>query len=1650
MAKHTYRTGPPNRTVLKKKAAGSRAKKPGKGRALPGRKRTPAISKKTPTNLLAQGGGNATAAGVSFQASVGAVFAVQMLAETQMDRRLGLGGALPCGIRFESEAAVDDCGIETDAGGWIFIQAKTGIGLSDKAESDLRKTAGQIIRLWHSVSKGRSKRGWDRPLEFAKDRIVLAAGPNSSGSVTRDLARALDALRASYSAPLPQAQRHALDTFIKALKAEWKTAAKEAARASDVRAILPYIVVLSFDMAGADRAAAIAGAGHLVTRANAAANAFVALENHCQHLMEGRLGGDATEFRTALTALGLPLKAPPRYEADIARLIRYSDGIRRRLTEFEKTVVSSINVTVARDVNVLVREAAKKGSFLVIGEPGAGKSAVMSGAAAALRRQGYDVIELAVDQMPVDTAEGMRIELGLDHRLLDVLDNWPGRKPAFLFIDALDATRGGAGERAFRTLIDAVLNRPATRWRVIASIRSFDLRMGEQFRVLFGGAPPAAAYVNKEFSNVRHVAVPAWNDTEFAELRAKAPPLDHAITHGGEKLRDLARVPFNTRLLAELISNGATPETFNSVASQVELLALFWRKRVEQHGSGADLCLGAAVAEMVHARSLRARRMTAATPDPAAFDRVLKEGVVTLLSDDRLIGFRHHILFDYAASRLFIDPLNIEATVDRLRSDRGLSMMLAPAIAFALQSLWASGDADRNAFWNAVYLFAGSVGVDPVARSIAARVASELPQQSDDVNGFLALMQNPVSRKTATVAFIHVVGSVTVRVDDGLPVADAVWCSFAARLSTNLEGIAWPLRTLLTRFNQRLTNGALLADFGIAARALFSYAFDQPTAASLVPTAIELVADSYRSDKTASRALLSRTLTAERLATNSHEDIPALTRQAKTLLDADPDFLVEIFGVIYGHSVNDDSKTSMGASQILAMTSNKRQDYNHAKWTLKEIVPRFLEKEPEAAVRAINAALEGFAQQRYGNRQLIAVPSTGGPLALTADQSYIWAGDPDDRHAHADNSAAIILAFKARLETASDDDARLLAGFVIQHAKAAVLWARLFLGGAKRPSVLGPPLWPYVREPAILRARETTKDAVDLVAAVYPSIDAADRREFEESVFAISFPDAGDPDRARLRFLGTLFGAIGIADLVTEQARALVAEAAAKAISIDNHRPYQIAMTSHAAAPYHWLSEKADVEAPPNAALLALVEKIDAEADDLPRYLAAAEAVGVAIAVSDKDGVEAPVKEYAEDRFSQALGKLAAQNDILKSDNKAARRLWSLIEPLLSHPRPADAPGTAEDQGPRASALEAALRLCRVSQGIADVVFPKIEGLANDPNAGVCFEFANHIGCLWEFRRDDLWRILEQYVRSSSNSYVLRAIISFLCRAVHHDLDRVEDFALQLYPRIVLEEDAHGDRMVEGVASIIAVLWTRYQRPRANRQIDGWLAEPEKYEHELNRVVSGMRDYIVGAYRSGKADDIKLQTNIQELAQTIVERAASCLDDFYARGDAALTESERERVRVCARLVDHVGNQLYFSSGASANATDDVPLAALANKHAFLRDAAPMIRRIGDVGIPHTIYYLIDLLDFLRPADPEAVFDLIAHALLTGGSRHDYQYESLAIDRFVIIVGVYLADHRDIFSEPERREKLIACLDFFVEAGWPAARRLLYRLPELL
>jgi hypothetical protein len=70
--------------------------------------------------------------------------------------------------------------------------------------------------------------------------------------------------------------------------------------------------------------------------------------------------------------------------------------------------------------------------------------------------------------------------------------------------------------------------------------------------------------------------------------------------------------------------------------------------------------------------------------------------------------------------------------------------------------------------------------------------------------------------------------------------------------------------------------------------------------------------------------------------------------------------------------------------------------------------------------------------------------------------------------------------------------------------------------------------------------------------------------------------------------------------------------------------------------------------------------------------------------------------------------------------------------------------------------------------------------------------------------------------------------------------------------------------------------------------------------------------------------------------------------------------------------------------------------------------------------------------------------------IVRSGQRGGFQYESLAADIIVKIVERYLAEYRQLLKDDgECRQILIEVLDAFVQAGWPSARRLTYRLEEI-
>ena len=471
----------------------------------------------------------------------------------------------------------------------------------------------------------------------------------------------------------------------------WKNLSGYDPAPEEINSILALIEIVTFDFAGADAGLVISVMREMVESVDDAAAAAAGLNDVFTELMARRPGVNALGLRGRIGRL-VRLKAPPRYHRDVVALRKYSDTTRTHLEHFEETRIGQQRVRIDRPCTAAVLQAIADDLFLIVGDPGAGKSAVISAAAAELRAEGKDVIELAVDRLSVESQEGLQQHLQLTHPVVEVLENWPGNEPAFLFIDALDATRGGRSEAIFRWLLSEVLNLPGKRWRVVASIRSFDLRMGQQLRELFEGRPPIAAFSVNAFSKVKHLHIPVWTDEELTSLLAQSLPLAQAVAAGGSKLFELARSPFNTRLLADLLTTGVQPDAFNQVSTQSQLLNMYWGRRVEIYGMAVELALRRVVAKMVEHRSLQAERFSVGANDPGSVENLLRENVLVQVSNGRYIAFRHHILFDFAASRVYIDARSATELAHVFSAERSVGLMLGPSLIFALNELWQNSE----------------------------------------------------------------------------------------------------------------------------------------------------------------------------------------------------------------------------------------------------------------------------------------------------------------------------------------------------------------------------------------------------------------------------------------------------------------------------------------------------------------------------------------------------------------------------------------------------------------------------------------------------------------------------------------------------------------------------------------------------------------------------------------------------------------------------------------------------------------------------------------------------------------------------------------------------------------------------------------------
>jgi len=398
-----------------------------------------------------------------------------------------------------------------------------------------------------------------------------------------------------------------------------------------------------------------------------------------------------------------------------------------------------------------------------VGEAGAGKSGCLYELAADLRKQGSDVIVVAVDQLAATSPGELDAELKLpnSYSLVDVLADWSGSGRAALIIDALDAARTSYGLTTLCNLIGQIRDN-APRWDVVASVREFDLKHSRDIQRLFPGQPISGAG-NREFRNVKHVIVGPLTHAELASLEQQIPEVASVRRGCCPELLELTRNPFNLRLLVELIESNVTLDQFSGVSTQVALLDLYWEERIDKNEASGILTrtLEQCVRSMVDRRSLNMNEDECARDDSDWNQSVQTlESLGVLRASDavvpgasRTITFSHTILFDYTVARLLLKDLP-DDIVDWLGSDESEDLLLAirPSLTMAFERLWHAA-ADRKCFWDRAICFAKCATIRPIGRIIPAEVAAREYRVLSDVIPLLDHLRS--SDKQAATKLLH-------------------------------------------------------------------------------------------------------------------------------------------------------------------------------------------------------------------------------------------------------------------------------------------------------------------------------------------------------------------------------------------------------------------------------------------------------------------------------------------------------------------------------------------------------------------------------------------------------------------------------------------------------------------------------------------------------------------------------------------------------------------------------------------------------------------------------------------------------------------------------------------------------------------------------
>jgi len=353
---------------------------------------------------------------------------------------------------------------------------------------------------------------------------------------------------------------------------------------------------------------------------------------------------DLAKLRKAAADSGVTLLGATRLE-----LVREAEKAKEALASasvdllaWEKTLPNGGWMERPESYNIETRFQLDTSSTVLLGEPGSGKSALLSKIASDLLNQGATVFALKADVLSTDvrTELDLQRELQLPAPPSELILLLVALQPVFVFIDQLDALASHLDLRSGRLNVLLNLVRRiggVANVHVVLSARTFEFNHDVRLRAVEAEAVT--------------LALPPWHEVKERLIEVGIEP-----DAWPEIARDVVRIPQALKTFIDLVGAGRS-EPFTTYQAMLEKL---WLDRIASADDGEILIvLASDIAGQMAEEEVLWLAASRFDDRLKALNRLEALGFIVRSENNLSVAFSHQTVFDYVLARTFVRSVGL-------------------------------------------------------------------------------------------------------------------------------------------------------------------------------------------------------------------------------------------------------------------------------------------------------------------------------------------------------------------------------------------------------------------------------------------------------------------------------------------------------------------------------------------------------------------------------------------------------------------------------------------------------------------------------------------------------------------------------------------------------------------------------------------------------------------------------------------------------------------------------------------------------------------------------------------------------------------------------------------------------------------------------